>query len=72
MLVKNHLLLQCCGYSVGTNLINYSNSYDIIEIIISSVVKLSPRFLGKLCFLQGLMSGIDQYTLHYIHPTGIY
>ena len=52
-------------------ILNYSNSFDIIEIIISSVVKLSPRFLGKLCFLQGFMSGIDQYTLHYIYSTGI-
>ena len=52
-------------------ILNYSSSFDIIEIIISSVVKLSPRFLGKLCFLQGGMSGIDQYALHYIHPIGI-
>ena len=52
-------------------ILNYSSSFDIIEIIISSVVKLSPRFLGKLCFLQEGMSGIDQYALHYIHPTGI-
>ena len=52
-------------------ILNYSSSFDIIEIIISSVVKMSPRFLGKLCFLQGGMSGIDQYALHYIHPIGI-
>ena len=52
-------------------ILNYSSSFEIIEIIISSVVKLSPQFLGKLCFLQGGMSGIDQYALHYIHPTGI-
>ena len=52
-------------------ILNYSNGFEIIEIIISSVVKLSPQFLGKLCFLQGGMSGIDQYVLHYIHPIGI-
>ena len=52
-------------------ILNYSYGFDIIEIITSSVVKLSPRFLGKLCFLQGGLSGIDQYALHYIHPTGI-
>ena len=52
-------------------IINYSSSFDVIEIILTSVVKLSPRFLGKLCFLQGCMSGMDQYALHYIHPTGI-
>ena len=53
------------------HILNYSSSFDVIEIIVSSVVKLSPRFLGKLCFLQGGMSGIDQYALHYIHPIGI-
>ena len=53
------------------HILNYSSSFDIIEIIITSVVKLSPGFLGKLCFLQGGMSSIDQYALHYIHPAGI-
>ena len=53
------------------HILNYSSSFDVLVIVISSVVKLSPRFLGKLCFLQGGMSGIDQYALHYIHPTGI-
>ena len=53
------------------HILNYSSSFDAIEIIISSVIKLSPQFLGKLCFLQGGMSGIDQYVLHYIHPAGI-
>ena len=52
-------------------ILNYSGGFDIIAIMISSVVKLSPRFLGKLCFLQGGMSGIDQYAVHYVHPTGI-
>ena len=52
-------------------ILNYSYGFDIIEIITSSVVKLSPRFLGKLCFLQGGLSGIDQYAVHYIHPTEI-
>ena len=52
-------------------ILNYSSGFDIIEIIIFSVVKLTPRFLGKLCFLQETMDGIDQYALHYVHPTGI-
>ena len=52
-------------------ILNYSGGFDIIAIMISSVIKLSPRFLGKLCFLQGGMSGIDQYAVHYVHPTGI-
>ena len=46
-------------------ILNYSSSFDIIEIIISSVVELSPCFLGKLCFLPGGMSGIDQYVSSY-------
>ena len=53
------------------HILNYSSSFDAIERVISSMVKLSHRFLGKLCFLQGEMSGIDQYALHYIHPIGI-
>ena len=52
-------------------ILNYSSGFDIIEIIIFSIVKLTPRFLGKLCFLQETMDGIDQYALHYVHPTGI-
>ena len=52
-------------------IINYSGGFDVIEIMISTIVKLNPRFLGKLCFMQASMSGIDQYALHYVHPTGI-
>ena len=52
-------------------IINYSGGFHIIEIMVSSIVKLSPQFLGKLCFMQASMSGIDQYALHYVHPTGI-
>ena len=52
-------------------ILNYSSGFDVIEIIIFSVVKLTPRFLGKLCFLQETINGIDQYALHYVHPTGI-
>ena len=55
-------------------ILSHSSSFDIndiIEIIISSAVKLNPQFLGKVCFLQGGMSGIDQYALHYVHPIGI-
>ena len=34
--------------------------------ILSSFAKLTPQFLGKLCFIQGL-SGIDQQIIHYAH-----
>ena len=38
--------------------------------VISSITKLTPQFLGHLCFVQG-MSGIDQQFLHYIHPLAV-
>ena len=50
--------------------INYSNGLDVINKIITSIVRLSPGFVGFLCFVKG-MSGIDQYVLRFIHPTGI-
>ena len=50
--------------------INYSNGLDVLDKIITSIVRLSPGFVGFLCFIKG-MSGIDQYALRFIHPTGI-
>ena len=50
--------------------INYSNGLDVIDKIIASIVRLSPGFVGFLCFVKG-MSGIDQCVLRFIHPTGI-
>ena len=38
--------------------------------IVSSLARLTPQFLGQLCFVKGL-SGIDQQCLHYIHPLAI-
>ena len=51
-------------------IMHYSNGLEIVEKMLLSIVGLSPGFLSKLCFIQG-MSGIDQYALHYIHPTAI-
>ena len=39
-------------------------------IVLSSVAKLIPQFLGQLCLVKGL-SGIDQYFIHYLHPLAI-
>ena len=39
-------------------------------IILSSVAKLIPQFLGQLCLVKG-MSGIDQQFIHYLHPFAI-
>ena len=50
--------------------INYSNGLDVLDKIITSIVRLSPGFVGFLCFVKG-MSGIDQYAFRFIHPTGI-
>ena len=50
--------------------INYSNGLDVLDKIITSIVRLSPGFVGFLCFIKG-MSGIDQYAFRFIHPTGI-
>ena len=51
-------------------IVHFSSGLDIVEKVIFSIIRLSPGFLGKLCFIKG-MSGIDQYSLHYIHPTAI-
>ena len=43
--------------------------YGMVTIV-SSLAKLTPQFLGQLCFVQGL-SGIDQQFIHYIHPLAV-
>jgi len=40
--------------------------YTTINIL-SSLAKLTPQFLGQLCFVKN-MSGIDQQFIHYVHP----
>ena len=39
--------------------------------ILTSFAKLSPQFLGQLCFIQDL-SGIDQQLIHYVHAVGVF
>ncbi|XP_065917498.1 uncharacterized protein [Dysidea avara] len=43
--------------------------YRIVTIV-SSLARLTPQFLGELCFVKGL-SGIDQQFIHYIHPLAV-
>ena len=50
--------------------LNYSDGLDILDKMITSIIRLSPGFVGFLCFIKG-MSGIDQYALRFVHPTGI-
>ena len=38
--------------------------------IFSSVARLIPQFLGRLCFVEG-MSGINQHFIHYLHPLAV-
>ena len=47
-----------------------SNQLHVMVIIISSVAKITPQFLGKLCLFKN-MSGIDQQFLHYTHPLAV-
>jgi len=38
--------------------------------IMSSVVKVTPKFLGQFCLVKE-MSGIDQQFIHYTHPLAV-
>ena len=49
---------------------NHAFLYTLVAIM-SGVVKLTPRFMGQLCFIEG-MSGIDQQFIHYMHPLVIW
>ena len=47
-----------------------SDSLYITVIIMSSIAKISPQFLGQLCLFKN-MSGIDQQFIHYVHPLAV-
>ena len=38
--------------------------------VFSSIIKVTPQFLGQLCLVKD-MSGIDQQFIHYVHPLAI-
>ena len=48
----------------------HSNAPIVIINVMSSIAKITPQFLGQLCFIAN-MSGIDQQFIHYIHPVAI-
>ena len=48
-----------------------SNGLYTTVTIISSLAKLTPQFLGKLCLVRN-MSGIDQQFIHYAHPVIVF
>ena len=47
-----------------------SNALNCTVKIFSSIAKITPQFLGRLCLLEN-MSGIDQQFIHYIHPLAV-
>ena len=47
-----------------------SNVLYMTVNIMSSLTKLTPRFLGQLCLVR-YMSGIDQQFIHYAHPAAV-
>ena len=55
---------------LGSNLFISNGVFQLVTIL-TSFAKLTPQFLGKLCFLQGL-SGIDQLFIHYFHAIFIF
>ena len=50
--------------------LQFNKNLNQFVVVLSSVAKLLPRFLGQLCFVKGL-SGIDQQFIHYIHPLAV-
>ena len=55
---------------LGRNLFVSNGIFQLVTIL-SSFAKLTPQFLRKLCFVQGL-SGIDQQFIHYFHALSIF
>ena len=55
---------------LGSNLYISDGVFQLVTIL-SSFAKLTPQFLGKLCFVEGL-SGIDQLFIHYFHASIVF
>ena len=49
---------------------NHAFLYTFVAVL-SGVAKVTPRFMGELCIVEGL-SAIDQEFMHYIHPLAIW
>ncbi|XP_065893255.1 uncharacterized protein [Dysidea avara] len=54
---------------LGEHLYNSQGLFTMVSII-SSIAKVTPQFLGQLCFVQN-QSGIDQQFIHYVHPVAV-
>ena len=61
-------------YSVVDLLLSHnwylSNELNTSINVMSSITKVTPQFLGQLCFVEN-MSGIDQQFIHYVHPIAV-
>ena len=55
---------------LGSNLYVSVGVFQVTTLL-SSFAKLTPQFLGTLCFVQGL-SGIDQQFIHYAHALAVF
>ena len=56
-------------FIIGEDLV-VSDGLKLFITILSSIVNLSPKFLGQLCLAIGL-SGIDQEVIHCVHPIAV-
>ena len=54
---------------LGHNLFLSPGLFTSVSIM-SSIVKVTPQFLGQLCLVKN-MSGIDQQFIHFVHPLAI-
>ena len=55
---------------LGSNLYISVGVFQLTTIL-SSFSKLTPQFLGRFCFVEGL-SGIDQQFIHYTHALAVF
>ena len=54
---------------LGQNLYQSKGLFTTVTTL-SSLVKITPQFLGQLCLVKN-MSGIDQQFIHYTHPLAV-
>ena len=47
--------------------LEFSNGLFTVINVLSSIAKVTPQFLGRICLFKE-MSGIDQQFIHYVHP----
>ena len=54
---------------LNQNLYVSQELFTVVSIM-SSAAKVTPQFLGQICFVKN-MSGIDQQVIHYVHPLAV-